>query len=722
MSDPVPAEKDETSPQAPVAGIYTSRVTRLIATARGRALGLLVLALGLIALVISNQEHTDLRLDLFDFYQQISPRERQAAPAVIVAIDEKSLTELGQWPWPRSYMAGIVENITNAGALVIGIDAVFPDADRLSPGRFADGQLDMPSGVKERLHALPDTDETFARALSQSRVVMALAGMSDSEEKIGRLRPPPVFMKGSNKTDKLLNFPGFVQTRPEILKGAASLGVINAATEIDGVIRRLPMIAQVDGKPVPAITMEMWRQVTGEPAATFLADDSGFHTAQIGGLDIPLQDDGTMFVPFGRSRPDIYISASDVLAGRIPADFFAGKLALIGVSALGLGDRALTPLFEKIPGVEVHAQIIEAVFTQTYLSRPRWAFPAEFALMTVLSLVLIILMPMTATRWLIAIVIVTTPVVVGVGIAHHMHLGLLIDIASPLVGVAATGLAMLASGIVIAQARRRALEADLQMQREARARIDGELAAATRIQLGLLPDHNNLENDSRYDLAAFLEPAREVGGDLYDFFMIDENRLFFAVGDVSGKGVGASLFMAISKALYKSSVLRGLTDIDEITAAANDEIARDNPEMLFVTLFAGILDLNTGVLEFCNAGHDLPQLYGPNTSPENIVSLEEGGGPPLCVMEGFPYMAASTQMKPGDTLVVTTDGIGEAMNHDGELYGSERLLATLSKASEGPDDPDPVIRNVYDDVKRHADGAPPSDDLTLLVVRWNGAA
>ena len=171
-------------------------------------------------------------------------------------------------------------------------------------------------------------------------------------------------------------------------------------------------------------------------------------------------------------------------------------------------------------------------------------------------------------------------------------------------------------------------------------------------------------------------PARETGGDLYDYFRLDERRLFFLVGDVAGKGLSASIFMAVSKALYKSATLRAPdADIGELMSAANAEVSRDNPEMLFVTAFAGILDLDTGELDYCNAGHENPCLI--HAADATVRRIEDGDGPPLCAMGDFAYRGARYAMRPGELLCVVTDGVTEARNPAGALYGSARVEAVL---------------------------------------------
>jgi serine phosphatase RsbU (regulator of sigma subunit) len=148
--------------------------------------------------------------------------------------------------------------------------------------------------------------------------------------------------------------------------------------------------------------------------------------------------------------------------------------------------------------------------------------------------------------------------------------------------------------------------------RLAAARTEGELEAARRIQMGILPNPAGLQGDGRFDLDALMIPARHIGGDLFDFFQIDAGHLFFSVGDVSGKGMPAALFMALGKSLCKSCALHGEPEIGAIINRTNREISRDNPETLFITLFAGILNLATGELRFCNAGHDENQIPFPS--------------------------------------------------------------------------------------------------------------
>jgi serine phosphatase RsbU (regulator of sigma subunit) len=252
------------------------------------------------------------------------------------------------------------------------------------------------------------------------------------------------------------------------------------------------------------------------------------------------------------------------------------------------------------------------------------------------------------------------------------------------------------------------------------ARLSGEVEAAGRIQMGTLPTPGAaFPGETRFDIYAYHKPAGSMGGDLYDFFWLDRDRLLFLIGDVSGKGVPASLLMAVSKAFFKSIALRQPDEIAAITRSANSEISRDNPECLFVGLFAGILNARTGQLDYCNAGFDAPYLLHAGKRPPS--RLMEGGGPPLCVIDDFQYESAIYGMQPGEMICLLTDGVTEALDAEGTFYGPARLTALLAGARSSAD-PAKVGTAIRDDVARFTEGTERADDQTILVVRWNGPA
>jgi sigma-B regulation protein RsbU (phosphoserine phosphatase) len=248
----------------------------------------------------------------------------------------------------------------------------------------------------------------------------------------------------------------------------------------------------------------------------------------------------------------------------------------------------------------------------------------------------------------------------------------------------------------------------------AKERIESELQIAHEIQMSMVPKiFPPFPDRSEFDIFAALVPAREVGGDLYDFFLIDDDRLCFAIGDVSGKGVPASLFMAVTKTLFRATAGDGGTP-GEILARLNAEICRDNESCMFVTFFCGILNIRTGEVDYSNGGHNLPyHLHDDGLSP-----LENLGGRSLGLVEQSPYTSGHMVLRPGETLLLYTDGVTEAMDRSRALYSEQRLEELLEAA--GSSTPRQMISDLIRDVRNFAGDVPQSDDITALALRYFG--
>ena len=619
---------------------------------------------------------------VFDTYQRLMPRSRASAPAVIVAIDERALDARGQWPWPRTLMAELLRAILAAGPAAVGVDLFFAEPDRASPAG----------------------DAALAEAIEGEKVVLGIAGLEYRDRRFPF--PPsaaPVRIAAKREL-ALRRYDGQLQSRPEISRAAAGRGLLSS--DAKGVVRRVPLIARIGQVLVPSLSVEMIRVAIDAPLLG-LTDRGGEHLELgIGNVSVPLQSDGSMYLYFGHEDGERFVSAEQILSGSVPADVLRDKLVLVGITGLGLLDYQVTPLGERIPGVEVHAQLIEQMYDGNYLRRPTGATWLEAALLLAAGALLVLWVP-TVRPWMSASLLAALlAVLVALGLAAF-RAGYLVDVAAPAIGAAVLFAGLLASTLAEADQQRRLL-------REAQARVAGELEAARRIQMGLLPAPRELfAYERRFTLDAHLEPARTVGGDFYDCFMLDGERLFFLVGDVSGKGLGASLFMALAKSLVKSIALRGDGgDPAEVLRAANAEIGRDNPESLFVTVFAAVLDARTGRMRYCNAGHEPPVLCQPGEAPQRLADC---AGPPLCVIADFPYASGELALAPDGWLCAVSDGVTEAMNPRGELYGAPRLLAALT--ASGSREPQAVLAAVREDVRRYAAGAEQSDDVTLVCVR-----
>jgi sigma-B regulation protein RsbU (phosphoserine phosphatase) len=249
----------------------------------------------------------------------------------------------------------------------------------------------------------------------------------------------------------------------------------------------------------------------------------------------------------------------------------------------------------------------------------------------------------------------------------------------------------------------------------ARERIESELTIARDIQMGLLPKaFPPFADIPDIDLYAMLQPAREVGGDLYDFYRIDETRICFVLGDVSGKGIPASLFMAVTMTLIKMTAAKGV-DPGNILREVNAQLSRDNAASMFVTLFCGILDVRSGELWYANGGHNPPVLLRANGG---AAWLEGTDGVLLGAMEEMDYAMKRIVLKSGDGLLLYSDGVTEAMDESGALYSEERLLALAQGMGQAT--ASDLVQGVLHNVLDFTGAAPQTDDIAMMMVRYQG--
>ena len=689
---------------------------RAIRGGRGRPLGLVLLLAALVVVLLPEPRPLRaLRLAFFDTLQFSAPRERVSGRAVIVDIDEASLARYGQWPWPRTLLGQLVERIGRGRPAAIGLDIVMPEPDRLSPDRLARLIPGLDPELAGRLAALPTNDSVFASVIRGRPVVLGVAGIEDPAARSARPGRRASVRIGGDLSPGW-RFPGELRSVDVIDEAGAGHGLVNVDLE-GGVVRRIPAVAEVAGLLMPTLAIEMLRVAAGEPAVAVRAGVHGVEAVVVGDLAIPTQPDGDVWIHYTRPAPERFVSAADVLSGTIDARQFEGKLVLVGATALAIGDFRATPVADRMPDVEIHAQLVEAVLDGDLLSRPWWTVWLEAAVLAAAGGILILALPALPAAASTAIAAALAAATMALALGFYFGGRILFDAAVPIIGIGALFTAMLGTTLAEAQGQRRALRRQMARQREIAARLAGELEAARRIQMGSLPTPAGaFPGETRFDLYAFLEPAREVGGDLYDFFKLDADRIFLLVGDVSGKGLPGSLFMAMSKSLCKSIALRDHGDVGSVMREADREISRDNAESLFVTVWAGIVDAVTGEIQYGNAGHDAPYLLFPGRPPDR---LSASGGPPLCVVDEFPYEASHYRMRRGEILCLVTDGVTEATNAAGELYGRARLETLLADIvpEAGPEQVGEAIRR---DVERFAAGVEAADDLALLILRWNG--
>lgn len=321
------------------------------------------------------------RVRTFDLYQRLAPRETSTEPVVIVDIDEKSLAAYGQWPWPRSLIARLIEKLGVAGVPVVGFDVVFPEYDRLSPGVVADGLKSLDEATRQALRALPSNETVMAAAMRKVPTVLGQAALRTALPPGRRATAAPSPFRaeaGGDPRPFLQRYASLLPNVAELESAAAGHGIFSIGAEIDGKVRRVPLLARIGDELRPTLTLEMLRVAAGTNTLITRRDAAGMQAVQIqvnrrlggGSIVIPTDANGRIWVHYAKpdafNTPDnsgrLFVSASDVLDGRVAAERLGGKFALVGTSAAGLQDLRDTPVASRMPGVEVHANILESIF------------------------------------------------------------------------------------------------------------------------------------------------------------------------------------------------------------------------------------------------------------------------------------------------------------------------------------------------------------------------
>ena len=660
---------------------------------------------------------------VFDSYQRLFPRTVTRLPVVIIDIDDASLAALGRWPWPRSKLAKLAKATQRLGVKAIGFDLIMPEPDNFSPDLLFRDRHDVSSSVQEELAKLPSNDEILAEILRKTPSVIARAALIEKGQVSDTVhRQTPVMVVGESPIPFATSYKGHLANIPLLEKAAFGSGYINDTRDEDGVIRSMPLVITVNKQLAPSFPMELLRTAIGANWYSVHGNQNGIKGVQLADSFIPTDADGRIRVYFSPAYEDRRISALSVFNEDTPAGSLSNHLAIIGITGIGTmeADVKSTPITSRMDGVEIQAQIVENILENSRLIRPKYAIWVELGTFMLVGIIFLILLPRLHPGYGVAIFLLSTLILYSIALITFVKTRTLYDPSFAVFGNILILIVLLAIGFSASNRRQRELDAALESERLERVRLSGELGAAREIQLDMVPDPANIQGlPPHVQIDAILEPAYEVGGDFYDAFMIDERHLFFSVGDVSGKGVDAALFMALCKTLCKSIAIRGYIPLNELIRSVNWEVSQEDQSMLFVTMIAGIIDVVNGELQLCQAGHDAPILLRQNKSAEQI-SLE--GGPPLCVMENYEYQIAHMQLQSGDMLVLISDGITEAQNLETELYGTIKIINYLNTVDKESHYAEAVCRGLYKDVKQYTKEASQSDDITIMTLKFDASA
>lgn len=389
----------------------------------------------------------DLRDLTFDTYQRIKPRERLGQPIRIIDIDEASIETFGQWPWPRTLMAQMVDRLGELGAATIAFDIVFSEPDRTGPKGFIDQlrqrQSPLLNEIKGLVAALPDNDLLFEEALATTPVVLGFFPDATVDGELPR-KPPGIAVAGNEQPhDAVPSLSGAVMNLPALQEKAAGVGAITLTHGNDDVVRRVPMLWSNGKNFYPALSIETLRVAqnrdsyvlrTTSGRGGIAAGKEEMDAIRVGQFEVPTDETGALQLYFAREDPAIYLSATDLMnrpAGEV-APLVEGHIVFVGASAIGLRDQRVTALGDSVPGVSMHAQAVDQMLSGSFLTRPDWAQGAEIATMIVLTLLIVAILPIAGSVLSAIFGGVCALVIVSASWVAFSRYGLLIDPLFPL--------------------------------------------------------------------------------------------------------------------------------------------------------------------------------------------------------------------------------------------------------------------------------------------------
>ncbi|MDE2378884.1 adenylate/guanylate cyclase domain-containing protein [Bradyrhizobium sp.] len=587
----------------------------------------------------------EVRLRTFDFFQVLDHREKTARPVTIVDLDDRSLKAVGQWPWPRTVVADLVTNLTRLGAAAIAFDAVFSEPDRLNPDAAAETFRNLDEATREKLKALPSNDQVFAEAIKRSRVVLGESGLPKANAELDKKLPQTgLATLGEDPHRFLFEFPGLLRNVPVIEAAASGRGLFTIRPERDGIVRRVPVVMQAQGVIMPSLTFEMLRVVTGTDTIFIKTDKTGIQSVGVKGFQLPTDKNGQLWVHYARQDPSIYVSAVDVLQGKVPAEKVARKLVLIGTSAVGLNDIKTTPVSPAMPGVEIHAQVLESALTGGIVAQPGYGIALEFFAAIVMGLLVIAFAPKFGPVTLVGVGALFASVLLGVSWYYYVRHHLLIDPTYPLSSTTAIYLTLIFASFVREQRQRKQI----------RGQFAQYMSPVLVEQLAQAPERLKLGGEEREmtimfsDVRGFTSISETYKRDpqgltaLMNRFLTPLTNAILARKGYIDKYMGDAIMAFWNAPLDDKeheinacqAALDMLEKIDEVNKAREEEAAEGG--RVYIPLNVGI-GLNTGVGVVGNMGSDLKFNYSVLGDSVNLASRLEGQTKEY----GFPIIVGS---------------------------------------------------------------------------------
>ena len=631
-----------------------------------------------------------------DFYQKMFNRG-EVKSVTIVDIDEKSLAKIGQFPWRRDIYSKILDNLNQHNPSVIAFDIVFSEEDKQNP---KDLLLQLQKESDEFLDVkVTNTNQVFIDSLKRSKVVLPVIGEPNDNFIENNSEPKlRLIVKGDDPKNFIYRYKNKITSLENLNSAAKGIGSISLLPNIDGIIRNVPILYNIDNKIWPSLALEAVRVATGQKNLLVQSDKNGIQLIKTRKNIIPSDQNGVINIKYKKFDKKNYISAVDIVNNDFDQKRIENKIILIGSSAQALFDIVKISNGKTVPGVEIHAHIIDNILNNENIVKNLITQITENIIFLILIIFLIFIptkiKPKFSIIFFISSILLTNILSI---VAYQFNFYL--DALFP--SIAATVMFMTSLYFRYLEENSIAIENE-----KKQSILKKEREIAGEVQKKLFPSNKKIE---KY-IFAKNTPAKDVSGDYYDYYQVNENEIYFILGDVTGKGIKAGILMANAAAVFRS-LAKMNSSVSKTALYINNQVKDSSYQAMFITAILGRINLEKKEMEFINMGHEPMMVLDQNFNFEYIKSTL----PPMGLMpvKDETFFKTTTMDISDKTILIYTDGVTEGYVDEGkelEVEGLENEIKKLNSTA-----PEIIINHV---TKILTDkGLSLRDDITALGLK-----
>ena len=592
----------------------------------------------------------------YDAYQSLFIEKNNFEEVVIIDIDEKSIGEIGQFPWRRDVFADLIQKLNQYGVSVITFDVFFSEEDKQNPKKILE-EFNIKNDT------VFDSDQKFLESIKSSKVILPILGDISMYNKDNSSKPKTnIISKGGDPSNYIYSFKNKITSLEKFNNAAKGVGTISYLDSSDAILRSVPLFLKIGNDIWPALSLETLRVLHGHKNILINSDQTGINLIKTRKYQIEPDRNAIVYINYKQFDKENYISAVDVLNLKINENKLRDKIAIIGSSAQGIFDFVKIPNGKVIPGVETHAHLIENIINNDFIVKNTYTTIAEnLLLVTSLILALIIpnrILPKFSIIFFAGLVfILLSSSVIAYQFNYFVDVFYII-LSSSLLFLTTLYFRYLRENEIALDNEKKQII--LKQERE----IAGE------VQKKLFPE---VFEDSKLIYAKNI-PARDVSGDYYDYIRVNDNEIYFTLADVSGKGIKAGMLMANA-----SSVFRSLAKLEKplstIARYVNNQVSDSSYQGMFITAVIGKINIQKKEIEYINHGHEPIMIFDKDYNFEYIKSSL----PPLGIIkfDDDSFFKTSVKNIKDKTLLIYTDGVTEGYLKNNEelgVQGFENLI------------------------------------------------